>query len=374
MVRQYHELCKEILTSSRSNYKMGSKGSGLISLFGAQKIYDLREGFPLLTTKKMYHKGIIHELIWFLRGDTNIRYLEDNNVKIWRRDAFQHNLPRMIKEGIFPANMPKYSKEWEDALDEYAKMIIENKNGFAEIFGDAGPIYGKQWTAWPYFDKEKGEVREINQLRNMIEGLKKKPTGKKHIVSAWQPGDVPHMSLPPCHTLYQATSDGKGNLELHLCPQRSCDTFLGIPYNVASYVMLTQIIAQETGMTPKTFVHTTSDTHFYSGLEKRGKWYNENFEELQEKVRDAVKLEEKTGNKTGYLEVLDWINNNAPRDENEEKYDHVTAVLEQLSRDFMPLSKMEIAKKPFDELTIEDFTLTGYKGNHHPPIIREMAV
>jgi len=371
MAQQYLDHCKEILTSPRSTFKAGSKGSGLISLFGYNNNYDLREGFPLLTSKKMYSSGIIHELIWFMRGDTNIKYLEDNNVSIWRRDAFQHNLQGMVEEGIFPKDLPKYSLEWEAALEEYGQAIKENKNGFAEKWGDGGPIYGKQWRDWEYFDVATGKMAKVDQLRNMIEGLKKKPTGKKHIVNAWKPEDVPNMSLPPCHTMYQATSDGNGGLELQLY-QRSCDQFLGVPYNIASYAMLTQIIAQEVGMEAKTFIHNFGDSHFYTGLNEKGKWYNENFDKLQERVRFAIDIEKGSSDKSLYLYVRDWINNGAPQDKNENKYDHVTGVLEQLSREILPLPKLKIANKPFEELEFEDFEIVDYE--HNKPIRRYMAV
>tara|TARA_Y100000310_G_scaffold344364_1_gene456766 strand:+ start:7629 stop:8720 length:1092 start_codon:yes stop_codon:yes gene_type:complete len=363
MVQQYLDHCKEILSSPRSNFKFGSKGSGLVSLFGYQNNYDLREGFPLLTTKKMFHKGIIHELVWFMRGDTNIKYLEDNGVDIWRRDTFQHNFSKMVKEGIFSDGMKKYSSDWDQALDEYGQRIREDSE-FAERFGDAGPIYGKQWRNWEFYDKEKAKLVKVDQLRNMIEGLKKKPMGKKHIVSAWQPGDVPKMSLPPCHTLFQATSDGDGGLEMQLY-QRSCDQFLGVPYNIASYSLLTQVIAQEVSMEAKTFVHTFGDSHFYSGLSEKGKWYQENFSKLQ----NMVWL---TSNEEDYLGVLDWIKNQAPQDKNENKYDHVTAILKQLSRQPKKLPTIEIAKKPFDELEFNDFKLMDYE--YDKPIRRQMAV
>jgi thymidylate synthase len=230
----------DILTSQRSNFKGGSKESGIISLFGYQSVHDLREGWPLLTTKDMAIEPMIHETIWFVRGETNTKYLEDNKCSVWRSDAFQYNYPKMVKEGIFPANIKKYSPDWDAALKEYRKLIREHKSGFAEAWGGAGPIYGEQWRRWKYFDEKQGKIVEIDQLRNMIEGLKKKPTGKKHIVSAWNPGDVPDMSLPPCHVLYQATGNENGELELHLY-QRSCDQFLGVPFNKASYALSTHL-------------------------------------------------------------------------------------------------------------------------------------
>jgi thymidylate synthase len=371
MVQQYLDHSLDILTSARSNLKGGSKESKIISLFGYQSIHDLRDGFNLLTTKDMATDSMFHEYVWFLRGDTNIKYLEDNKCSVWRSDAFQHNLPGMIKEGIFPANMPKYSPDWDAAMKEYGHRIREDKEGFAERWGQAGPIYGQQWRRWKYFDEKQGKVVEIDQLRNIIEGLKKKPTGKKHIVTAWQPGDVPDMSLPPCHVLFQATANENGELELQLY-QRSCDQFLGVPFNKAGYDLLTRIIAQETGMTPKTFIHTFGDSHFYLSIGNRTDWYKENFEWIRNEIRNAKDLEKRTGDKTGYLEVIDLINKSAPADGNEEKYDHLTAILEQLSREPRPLPKLTIAKKPFDQLTVGDFVVEGY--NPHPVIKRKMCV
>jgi thymidylate synthase len=255
-------------------------------------------------------------------------------------------------------------------MEEYAQRIKENSE-FAHRFGDAGPIYGKQWRGWEYFDHDKNDFTRVDQFVKLIEGLKKNPGGKKHIVSAWNPGDTPKMSLPPCHVLFQATANEEGELEL-LLYQRSCDEFLGVPFNLASYSALTQLIAQETGFTPKTFIHTFGDSHFYTGLEKRTEWYKENIFELRNKVKLANELEKNHSDKSGYLETLDWINKNSPRDENEEKYDHVTAILEQLSREPRPLPKLTIAKKLFDKLTIDDFAIEGY--NPHPRISRSMAV
>ncbi len=374
MVKQYLEHCKEILTSPRSNFKGGSKESGLISLFGYQNEYDLREGFPLLTTKDMATKSIIYELIWFLRGDTNIKYLEDNKVGlIWRPDAFQHNLPEMIKEGIFKAGIKKYSPEWDAALKEYGRKIRE-ESGFAERFGENGPIYGRQWRKWKYYDEKTGERKELDQLGRVIENMKKNPIGKKHLVSAWNPVDVPNMSLPPCHVLYQMTANEQGELELQLY-QRSCDQFLGVPFNIASYAMLTQIIAQELNLTPKTFIHTFGDSHFYTGPGERAKWYKENFKELKEDINYAIGLEERNlsgKDKSGYIGILNWINENAPSNGIDEKYDHVTAILEQLSREPKPLPKLTIAKKSFDQLEFSDFVISDY--NPHPAINRKMSV
>ncbi|MDP2673091.1 MAG: thymidylate synthase [Nanoarchaeota archaeon] len=369
MVQQYLEHSKEILTSDYSGFKWGSKGSGLISLFGYQNSYDLRKGFPLLTTKKMATKSIIHELIWFLKGDTNIKYLEDNNCPIWRGNSFEHNLKGMIQEGIFSENLikkeMKYSPDWDKAMEEYAQRIKENSE-FAKKWGEAGPIYGAQWRNWKYFDEDKKEMMELDQLGRVIENMKKNPIGKKHLVSAWNPVDVPKMSLPPCHVMFQMTSNINGELDLQLY-QRSCDQFLGVPFNIASYAILTQVIAQELDLTPRRFIHTFGDSHFYTGLEKRSDWYRDNLRELKIRIKNVSKRE-------GYLDVLEWINEKTPSDVNgiEEKYDHVTAILEQMSREPKKLPKLTIAKKPFDKLVFEDFKLENY--NSEPAIRRSMAV
>lgn len=393
MVKQYLDHCKAILTSPRSNFKGGSKESGIISLFGYQNSYDLRDGFPLTTTKQMpaKSKSMFTELLWFLKGDTNIEYLEKNKSPVWRADVFQHNLEKMSEVGIYPKGMQKYSPEWSAAKDDYGNRI-RNDPDFAKKWGDAGPIYPKQWRRWSKFSpvenqeqlyvKNEKEVfvpiknkayeeKEIDQVRNMIEGLKKKPTGKKHILSGWNVGDLNEMSLPPCHLLFQATANEHGELEMQLY-QRSCDEFLGVQFNIAQYAALTQIIAKEAGMIPKTFVHTFGDAHFYASIGERTQWHKENFKELQKKTRDAVNLENRTGDKSGYLEVRDWINKNAPADGNMEKYDHVTAILEQLANEPLELCNLEIADKPFDQLELDDFEIKNYK--HHQKISREMCV
>jgi thymidylate synthase len=393
MVKQYLDHAKEILTSSRSNFKGGSKGAGIISLFGYQNSYNLQEGFPLLTTKQMpaKSKSMFTELLWFLRGDTNIRYLENNGSPVWRADVFNHNLEKMSEEGLYPKGMKKYSPEWNAAKDDYGQRIKEDSK-FASKWGDAGPIYPKQWRRWSKFSHIENQKKlyvkneegvfvhfkgnayveeEIDQVRNMIEGLKKKPTGKKHILTGWNVADLSEMSLPPCHLLFQATGNENGELEMQLY-QRSCDEFLGVPFNIAQYAALTQIIAKEAGMVPKTFVHTFGDSHFYASIGERTKWYEDHFEDVQKRIRDAKVYEEKRGDSSWYLEVKDWINKNAPSDGNIEKYDHVTAILEQLANDPLELCTLEIADKPFDKLELKDFGIKNYQ--HHQRIPRRMMV
>jgi thymidylate synthase len=369
MVEQYLKHSREILTSPKSKFKGGSKGMGLISLFGYQNEYDLREGFPLLTTKKMSINPIAHELIWFMRGESNIRYLVDNDVHIWDDNAFDHNLARMVDEKIFSERPERYSSDWHKANSEYVQRIKEDSE-FAERWGDLGPVYGSQWRKWKAVDQN-GKIIVIDQLGEMIENIRKKPTGKRNLVTAWNPGEVPNMALPPCHVIYHATSDGE-DLDL-LLYQRSCDMFLGVPFNIASYAMLTQIIAQQTGLKARRFIHTFGDSHFYCADGKRSEWYGENMQEIGKRVNSVKERLE-------YLDILDWVEKNAPLEvgndgverEGRFRQDHVTAILNQLSREPRKLPKLEISDKSFDKLTIDDFKLIGYE--HDKGILRAMAV
>lgn len=209
-MKQYLELCEHILENGVK--KNDRTGTGTISVFGHQMRFDLQEGFPLLTTKKVFLKGIIYELLWFLKGDTNIKYLQDHGVHIW--------------------------DEWAD----------EN--------GNLGPVYGHQWRSWGTKDG-----RTIDQISNVIEQIKTNPDSRRLIVSAWNVGELDEMALPPCHTLFQFyVADGKLSCQLY---QRSADVFLGLPFNIASYSLLTMMVAHVCGLQPGEFIHTTGDTHIY---------------------------------------------------------------------------------------------------------------
>ena len=210
-MKQYLDLLNRIL--SEGTRKEDRTGTGTISVFGHQMRFNLEKGFPLLTTKKLHLKSIIYELLWFLQGNTNVKYLQDHGVRIWN--------------------------EWAD----------EN--------GELGPVYGHQWRSWPDYN---GGV--IDQISNVVEQIKKNPDSRRLIVSAWNVAEVDSMALPPCHTLFQFyVADGKLSLQLY---QRSADTFLGVPFNIASYALLLQMMAQVTGLKPGEFVHTTGDTHVYT--------------------------------------------------------------------------------------------------------------
>ena len=376
MVKQYLEHSKEILSSKYSKFKFNERrGLGRIYLFGYQNRYNLKEGFPLLTTKKIHFKSVAHELIWFLSGKTNIKYLADNNVHIWDDDAFNYNLKKMVKSEIFSEVFPKYSEEWVKAKAEYVQKIKEDEK-FAAKWGDLGPVYGSQWIHWPKFIpvtlEINGEKKEyytkdsngINQLESVIQGMKKDVASARHIVSAWNPQEVPDMALPPCHTIFQFNSDGK-QLDLHLY-QRACDMFLGVPFNIASYSLLTTIFAKELKLEPGEFVHTFGDVHFYCGAGARAKWYERNFEEFKDKIRNV-------NNSEDYLKILDWLNQNIPKeDKGKEGMDHVTGIIEQLIRTPKKLPKIIIADKSYKELTIDDFVLENY--NPEPTIKRALAV
>lgn len=289
-------------------------GVGTKSVFGYQMRFNLEDGFPLLTTKKVPIKMIIHELLWFLRGDTNLKYLAENNVHIWdewpyKSYLLRNNLP-----------MPKINgPEWKDGMKEFVEKIKTDKS-FAKEYGDLGPIYGYQWRNWPTPDGQ-----HIDQLAKVIETLKTNPDSRRIIVSAWNVADIDEMAkagLPPCHCLFQfyvAEEDGKRKLSCQLY-QRSCDTFLGVPFNIASYALLTMILSQICDLEPGEFVWTGGDTHLY--------------------------------------------------------LNHMDQVKEQLSRrsDIRPMPKMKVNpdKKRLEDFAIEDFELVDY--NPHPSIKAPIAV
>jgi thymidylate synthase len=264
-MQQYHDLLKYVLKNGVK--KQDRTGTGTISVFGYQMRFDLKEGFPLLTTKKLHTKSIIYELLWFLKGSTNIKYLNEHGVTIW--------------------------DEW------------------ADVTGELGPVYGKQWRSWLTNDD-----RTIDQITNVIESIKKNPDSRRLIVSAWNVGEIEKMALPPCHTMFQFyVADGKLSCQLY---QRSADIFLGVPFNIASYALLTMMIAQVCGLDYGDFVHTLGDAHIY----------------------------------LNHLEQVDL----------------------QLSRDMRPLPTMKInpsIKNIFD-FKFEDFELVNY--NPHPGIKAPIAV
>ncbi len=210
-MKQYHQLLRLVLDEGK--FKPDRTGTGTYAVFGAQARYPLADGFPMVTTKKLHLKSIIHELLWFLKGETNIKYLTDNGVSIWN--------------------------EWADAD------------------GNLGRVYGAQWTDWRTVDGQ-----SINQIDKVVDQIRTRPDSRRHIVTAWNPGEVDDMALPPCHAMFQFfVQDGELSCQLY---QRSADLFLGVPFNIASYALLTMMVAQVTGLKPGTFVHTFGDLHLYA--------------------------------------------------------------------------------------------------------------
>lgn len=237
-MKQYLDMCRYILEHGED--RPDRTGTGIRSVFGYQTRYDLREGFPLLTTKKMYLRPIAEELLWFIKGDTNIKYLVDRNVKIWNE---------------WPYEDFKKSEDFNgETLEEFVEKI-KNDDEFAKKHGNLGPVYGAQWRN---FNNE-----GTDQLVKLIDSLKNNPFSRRHIISAWNPSQVDEMALPPCHTLMQFyVSSDKKYLSCQLY-QRSADTFLGVPFNIASYALLTCMLAQVCGYEPKEFIHTIGDAHIY---------------------------------------------------------------------------------------------------------------
>lgn len=253
-MRQYQDLLLDIKTNGTK--KDDRTGTGTMSVFGRQMRFNLEEGFPLLTTKKMYLRSIIHELLWFIAGDNNLEYLAKNDVHIWDEWPYRNYVQQTENRKVTPEET--HSEQWRDGMKKFVETIASDHE-FALKWGSLGPIYGYQWRHWP-----DGKGGEIDQLSRAIETIKTNPDSRRIIVSAWNTADIDEMAiagLPPCHTLFQFyVLDGKLSCQLY---QRSADTFLGVPFNIASYAMLTMMVAQVTGLKPGDFVHTIGDAHLY---------------------------------------------------------------------------------------------------------------
>lgn len=305
-MKQYLEVLKDI--SDNGITKSDRTGVGTKSVFGRQMRFDLSAGFPLVTTKKVPLRAIIHELLWFLQGSTNIKYLVDNNVHIWNEWPFRSYLQQTGQEVPEPN-----SDIWNKKLQEFVEKI-KTDDDFAAKYGELGPVYGYQWRSWPTPNGE-----HIDQISKVIEQIKNTPDSRRMIVSAWNVADIDEMAksgLPPCHTMFQFyVADSKLSCQLY---QRSADFFLGIPFNIASYALLTLMVAHVTGLKPGEFVHTTGDTHLY--------------------------------------------------------LNHLEQAKEQLSRTprKLPTMKLNPEVKSIFDFTITDFTLEGY--DPHPAIKAPIAV
>ena len=263
----YLDLVNRVLTEGKP--KKNRTGIDTIGIFGAQARFDLADGFPLLTTKKVFFKGIVHELLWFISGSTNIKYLVDNGVHIWDDWAYQRYL-KFISKFVVVGESDKPTLSQADFIHR-----IKTVDEFAKIWGDLGMgTYGGMWRAFPFYNDYEtvasAEGREtldtVDQLKKVIEKLKTNPDDRRLIVSAWHPHWVDHCALPPCHVLFhfntELLSDGRRKLNC-LLYQRSCDLFLGVPFNIASYALLTHMVAHCVGMVPGEFIHTYGDLHLY---------------------------------------------------------------------------------------------------------------
>lgn len=308
-MKQYHDLLQHILDHGVE--KQDRTGVGTTSVFGYQTRYDLSQGFPLLTTKKVYFKGIVHELLWFLSGSTKITYLVRNNVKIWNEWAFQVYLE---KNGL-DTELVRYSEEWNKKLEWFVEQV-KTDDAFADTWAELGPVYGKQWRRW------QGADGEIDQIANVIDLILNDPTSRRIIVSGWNVGEIQelirhhHHAPPPCHTLFHfMVIDGKLSCQLY---QRSADAFLGVPFNIASYALLTHMVAHVCGLEPGEFIHTFGDLHIYKN--------------------------------------------------------HMDQVKEQLGREPRALPKLRIVRRvtDIDDFRFEDFELTEY--DPHPAIKAPIAV
>jgi len=309
-MQQYLNLLQHILDYGTK--KEDRTGVGTTSIFGYQMRFNLAEGFPLLTTKKVYYKAIIHELLWFLTGDTNIKYLVRNDVKIWNEWAFQVYL----EDNKLQLTYPRYSEPWKEKLDWFVQQMKEDDN-FAAQWGELGPIYGKQWREW-----ETKDGRKIDQISQVLDMIKNDPTSRRIIVSGWNIGEIERLvhdhnrAPPPCHSLFQfMVINGKLSCQLY---QRSADVFLGVPFNIASYALLTMMVAQVTNLQLGEFIHTFGDVHIYNN--------------------------------------------------------HLEQVKEQLSRTLRSLPKMKLNPQIQDlfQFKYEDFELVDY--TPHPPIKAPIAV
>src|SRR3989338_2274809 len=325
-MKEYHELLKEILGNGDVMYEPRTE-EFILGIGGWQSKYDLRKGFPLMTTKNVPPRLPFEELFWKLRGERNVAGLFRRDIHIWDANAFD----RYLKENELKDKFHKHTSEWSDEFERYKKRLA-NDPGFSEA-GDLGPVYGYQWRHW-----EKSNGEKVDQLSNLLKGIKERPGSRYHILSAWNVGDLPEMALGPCPFWHQFSVFGE-NIDLHMV-QRSCDVFLGVPFNIAQDSLLAHMVANEVDLNPRYFIHTYVNVHAYLGVPPRANFWTDkkNVEEFQERFNAIKDISE-------YLKLREWYIKNAPEESSgNEKKDHIPFILEQLSKPYSELPSLRIKK------------------------------
>ena len=342
-MQQYHDLLKEILANGDVMFEPRTQEYTLgISAWWSK--YDLRQEFPLMTTKKISSRLPFEELLWKLRGERNVKSLFDRDVHIWDANAFDNYLKRNGLKDRFP----KHSPEWKAEFERYGKRL-GNEPDFALDAGDLGPVYGYQWRHFrkPLFvpahaegiewRPDKWEIKEVDQLKNLLKGIEERPGSRYHILCAWNPGELSDMALGPCPFWHQFSIFGD-NIDLTMV-QRSCDVYLGVPFNIAQDSLLTHMVANEKGLQPRFFNHEYINVHAYLGVPPRSDFWidKNNVEEFQRRfIREVRDLD-------GYMKLREWyLGNVAPESYGNERKDHIPFILEQLSKSLGELPSLNI--------------------------------
>lgn len=323
-MRQYHLLLKKILGEGDVGYEPRTE-TVTIGLSAWSYTVDLRKGFPLLTTKTIVPRQPFEELFWKLRGERNVKPLVDRKIHFWTANAFD----RYLKNKKLSENIPKHSQVWNEEFEKYKKRIATDAE-FAEEAGDLGPVYGYQWRHW-----EGRDGRVVDQLEKLLRGIKEKPGSRYHILSSWNVAELEDMALAPCPFWHQFTCCGK-QMDLTMV-QRSCDTYLGVPFNDAQDALLLHMVAQETGYTQRFFHHHFNNVHIYLGVEPRSDFWkdSDNITDFQVKFRGIKKRE-------GYLDLREWyLSRVSDESAGNERKDHLPFVLEQLSKPYRKLPTLE---------------------------------
>lgn len=335
-MKGYLDLQRRLLSEGDRQFNERT-GMLMIGKAGHQTLYDLREGLPMCTTKSVPFRIVAEELLWFLRGERNVRSLLDKNIHIWDGNAYDLHLRRNNMD----KTIKKHTPEWDNGLKEYIAKL-KSDDEFAIVEGDLGPIYGYQWRNWP-----KKDGSSIDQLKDkVINNLRKVPGTRYAILSAWNPEDVDQMALAPCHMTTQFNVFENKFLDLNMF-QRSCDTFLGVPFNIASYGLFGSLVARELGYEAREFYHSYGNVHIYAGVNPRSQFLmdDNNFREFRGSVRECE-------SPADYLQVRDeYIQKAPPESKGNERKDHIPFILEQLSKIPKQLPKLEIISDlPFFDL------------------------